>query len=164
MKKIKNWFGVFIVSVALSSPLWYGCNSPSLQSGGAYSYSTTNLVAGTTNWVVTTTADLQLYQADTAFKLAYDTLNAVFLIERNNRTYLWNISPGIKHTLDSIRPGADKAVDEYLAARAAYIANPTPAGLTGMTAIITKIQQALFAANAAIGVGTITTNSTPSTP
>jgi len=104
---------------------------------------------------------MPLYLADSAFGLAYKTLDTAFTTERNNRAYFWNLSPEIKHTLDKLRPQAQQAADDYLAGRAAYIANPTPAGLTGLQAILAKAQQLVFAVNAAIGVGTVPATATP---
>ena len=133
------------------------CNKSSLAPGGAYTTSVTNVVG--TNIVVTTTSDIGLYDADLSFQLAYKTLDAAFSIEMNNRAYLWNISPNIKHTLDQVRVQAQAAVGDYVKARAAYIANPTPTGLTGILAVVAKVQQLLFAANAAIGTTTNSINS-----
>lgn len=121
------------------------CRQARLEPGGAYTSSITN-AAGT----VTTTADLALYNADTAFEASYKTLDMVFLIERNNRDYFWKISPAIKHTLDKVRTSAQQVVNDYAAARTAYLANPTPAGLTGLQAVLAQLQQVVFAANAVI--------------
>jgi hypothetical protein len=147
-----------IVTLAVSLGLC-GCKTSKLEAGGTYTTTITNVVNGSS--VVLTTSDLPLYTADAAFGFAYKTLDAAFLIERNNREYLWNISPAIKHTLDQVRVTASQVVDDYLAARAAYISNPTPAGLTGVNAVLAKIQQLMSAAYAAIGEGTVTTNAIP---
>ena len=150
-----------IVALALCLGL-SACKTPKLAPGGAYTASVTNYVG--TNAIITTTSDLTLYTADASFALAYRTLDAAFLIERNNRDYLWKLSPNIKHTMDKVRVEAQKVVNDYIAARAAYLANPTPVGLTGVQSVLAVIQQLLFAANAAIGAGTISaTNSLPET-
>jgi len=133
------------------------CKTPKLAPGGAYTTTITNMVG--TNIVLTSTSDLGLYTADSSFKLAYQTLDTVFTFERNNRQYLWNLSPAIKHTLDQVRAQAWPIVGEYVTARAAYLANPTPAGLTGVNAVLAKIQQLVFAANAVLSTSTPTTNS-----
>lgn len=129
----------------------WGCKTPKLEAGGAYVYSVTNMVG--TNLVITSTSDIGLYTADSAFKLAYQTLDLVFNLELNNADYFWKISPEIKHSLDKVRAVVDKAVPEYLAARAAYISNPSSPGLSGLNAILAKITQCVFAAQAAVGVG-----------
>lgn len=144
---------------AMLSLTFTACKTPKLEAGGAYAQSVTNTVG--TNLVITATSDLTLYSADAAFELAYKTLDAVFLIERNNRQYLWNLSPNIKHTMDSIRVTAQQVVNEYADARTAYLAHPTPLGLTGVQAVLAKIQQLLFVANAAIGNGTVTGTNAP---
>lgn len=104
-----------------------GCKA-SLQSGGAYA------PAGQA-------PDLAFYVADAAYQVAYQTVDAAFTFEHNNRAFLWGVSPNIKKTLDGIRPDAVKANGDYLHARAVYLANPTPAGLSGVQAILVKIQQ-----------------------
>jgi hypothetical protein len=74
----------------------------------------------------------------------------VFRFERDNRDNLWKLSPDIKHTLDKIRPDAAQAVQTYAAARKAYIANPTPTGLSMLNTILAKVQQVSAAAAAAV--------------
>ncbi len=144
-------------------PLFTACKTPKLEAGGAYTSSITNTVG--TNLVVTSQSDLGLYAADASFDLAYTTINSVFLIERNNRMYFWQLSPQIKHTVDKIRPIAQQIVNDYAAARTAYLEHPTPAGLSGIQAILAKLQQLVFAATAAVGQQTNPpTNSVPVTP
>lgn len=116
-----------------------GCKA-TLQQGGAY-----NLTGSA--------PDMPLFVADTAYQLAYNTIDAVFTTERNNRAFLWSLSPKIKQSLDSIRPQAVAADQDYLKARAAYIANPTPANLSGVQAVLAKIQQLATAAQAALPKG-----------
>lgn len=138
---------VTVLLAALTLAAFTACKT-NLAPGGAYSPSITNSAG-----VVTTTPDLALYNADLAFKTAYDSINMAFNIEYNNRDYFWKLSPAIKHTLDQIRPQAQKVVNDYAAARTAYLANPTPPGLTGIQALLAKIQQLLLAANAAMAQG-----------
>lgn len=136
------------------------CKTPKLAPGGAYTTSVTNTVG--TNIVVTTTGDLALYTADASFDLAYKTMDAAFKIERDNRDYFWKLSPQIKHTMDRLRVIAQQAVNDYAAARTAYLANPTPAGLTGVQAVLAQIQQLVYAATAAVGqAGQPLTNTVP---
>jgi len=97
--------------------------------------------------------DMVFYNIDAAYDLAYSTVDAAFRFERDNRTLLWKVSPQIKHTLDSIRPQAVSANADYLRARAAYMANPTPAGLTALQTVLSKISQLATAAAAALPKG-----------
>lgn len=152
-------------SICLTALLAVGfvaCKSSSLAPGGAYAPYQTNGIGS--NVTVTVNADMALYDSDLAFQTAYKTLDTLFQFELNNRQFLWNLSPSIKHTLDRIRPEAWTAVQEYTAARTAYIANPTPSGLTGVNQVVAKVQQLLIAATAAIGTQTTAgTNSIPIT-
>lgn len=147
MHPIKTLAAVFIVGLA-SLLTFTACNKATLQTGGAYTTSTTALVG--TNLITTTTQDLGLYNADSAFVLAYKTVDLIFTTELNNRAYFWNISPSIKHAVDAVRVVAVKVRDDYIAARAAYVANPTPLGLVGIQATLAKMQQLVFAAQAAL--------------
>lgn len=153
---------LLLASIAVACLTLAACKHPTLEKGGAYTYSTTN-AAG----VVSTTSDLTLYTADAAFESAYKTLDTVFAIERNNRDYFWKLSPAIKHTLDKIRPTAQQVVNDYAASRTAYLANPTPVGLTGVQAVLAQIQQLVFAATAAVAQAgqpfPTLTNAVPST-
>jgi hypothetical protein len=92
-------------------------------------------------YVVNGQPDMAFFAADGAYQVAYNTVDAVFTFEQKNRAYLWSISPQIKKTLDSIRPQAVKANQEYLIARTTYMSNPTPAGLTGVQQVLAKMQQ-----------------------
>lgn len=127
------------------------CQNPSLQSGGAYApgVSATNAQTGAVTFTPTAAPDLQLYQADAAFYVAYTALDGACQLEYANRAMLYRLSPDIKHTLDKIRPDAWLATQTYLAARAAYLANPTPANASALTVGITKIQALSAAAVAA---------------
>lgn len=123
-----------------------GCKA-TLEPGGAYAPAVTN-----SNGVVTATQapDMAFYQVDAAFRVAYSTVDAVFKFEEDNRLALFKLSPDIKHTLDSIRPGAVKARDDYITARAAYMANPVPAGLSNLQTILLRMQQLTSAAQVVI--------------
>lgn len=124
-----------------------GCNKSTLAPGGAYNPIT--VTAGVTN----SAPDLDLFIADSAYQVAYNTIDAAFTTEKNNRALLWKTSPSIKHTLDSIRPQALDANDRYLSARAAYITNPVPDNLQGVNKILAEIQQIAIAAQAALPKG-----------
>jgi hypothetical protein len=142
--KLTAFAAVFIVALLACT----ACNKATLQSGGPYTTSTTVLVG--TNLITTTTQDLGLYNADSAFVLAYKTVDMIFTVEFNNRAYFWSISPSIKHAVDAVRVQAVKVRDDYISARAAYLANPTPLGLVGVQTAVAKIQQLVFAAQAAL--------------
>lgn len=144
MKNIKLMAGIFMLALLTLT----ACNKATLAPGGPYTTSTTVLIG--TNLITTTTQDLGLYNADSAFVLAYKTVDMIFTTELNNRAYFWNISPSIKHSVDAVRVVAVKVRDDYIAARAAYVANPTPLGLVGIQAVLAKMQQLVFAAQAAL--------------
>jgi len=113
------------------------CKSPQLASGGVYA------PAGQV-------ADLQLYQADVAYALAFGTIDSVFKFERDNRLVLWKLSPKIKRTLDDIRPQAWAANQRWAIARQAYITQPIPANMTALQTVIAKAQQLATTAQAAL--------------
>lgn len=119
MKKLSVIFLIILAS--------FGCHK-TLEPGGAYA--PTNTVP-----------DMAFYVSDAAFSAAQASLDAAFTWERQNRLFLWSVSPAIKHGLDKIRPDATTAVKDYLIAREAYRAHPTPAGLDKLTTILTKLQQ-----------------------
>lgn len=113
-----------------------GCKS-TLESGGAYA-PTGQL------------PDKAFFIVDAAYQVGYQTIDAAFQFERNNRALLWKASPQIKHTLDDIRPQAAAANKEYLTARAVYMANPTPSGLTTLQTVLAKIQQLVVTATSVL--------------
>jgi hypothetical protein len=129
--------------------LFCACKSPNLAPGGHYNPAVTNLVTVTngTNVIsvprveATGQADVKLFAADASFRMAYTLLDNAFAFEQTNRAMLWAISPEIKHGLDKIRPEAAKATVAYYRGRAAYVAAPSPAGLTGLQSVITTVQQ-----------------------
>ena len=123
----------FLVLVACLPLLFCACKSVNLAPGGAY--------APTNTTTLVSTPDVKLFTADASFRLAYTLLDNAFAFEQTNRLMLWNISPDIKHGLDKVRPEAQKAVLAYANGRAAYLAAPSPAGLTGLQNIITTVQQ-----------------------
>ena len=132
----------FWLPLVVGLTILLGCKA-TLESGGAYAPLDTNGVAQVQ-------PDLQFYQIDAAYDLSYSVIDAAFRFERDNRNYLWQISPEIKHTLDSIRPQAAQANIEYLTARAQYMRTPLPTGLTTLQTILAKIQQIAQAAQAAL--------------
>lgn len=119
------------------------CKQARLEPGGAYAPVDANGAA-------TVQPDLAFYQADAAFDLAYSTVDAAFKFENDNRVLLWKVSPQIKHTLDQIRPQASSVVLEWAKARQTYLANPVPANLTPLQAILAKIQQLAVTAQSVI--------------
>ena len=141
---MKKFFVPIILAVTLAIiGLGSSCRSARLGPGGAYSGVSTN---GVTNSV----AQLAFFQADSAYDLAYSAIDAAFKFERDNRALLWKLSPDIKHVLDKIRPQASEINMRYLAARAAYIAYPTPAGLGELQTITDQLRQLSAAAVAVL--------------
>lgn len=149
MKSLKH-LSLSICLTALMVVGFLGCGKTTLAPSGPYTSTYTN-VDGT----ITTVSDLQLYQADLAFQTAYRAAFTVCNIEFQNRNYFYSLSPSIKHAIDKIRPLIWQAQVDYTTARTAYILHPTPTGLTGVDEVVSKIQQLLIAATAALG----TTNS-----
>lgn len=127
------------ISMALLPPATTGCKS-TLAPGGAYA------PAGTQ-------PDMAFFAADAAYQIAWNTINAAFDFERNNREYLFRLSPEVKHTLDSLRPNAVTANSEYLKAREAYKLNPVPDNLTALQSALAKIKQLLPAVTAVLPKG-----------
>lgn len=138
--------GVAVVLALLILPsclLLSACKGPQLEAGGAYAPLDANGVA-------TVAADPVFFEVDSAYDLAYSTLDGAFLFERQNRQALWAISPQIKHTLDSIRPQAWGVAVQYARARQAYITNPIPANLSTLQSVLAHIQQLLASAQAVL--------------
>jgi hypothetical protein len=99
--------------------------------------------------VATAAPDMAFYTMDAAFAVAHDTYDMVVNLERNNRLLLWKLAPAIKHTLDATKDNAWIASVTYTTARAAYLANPTPAGLTTLQTALSQLQAYATAAQAA---------------
>lgn len=114
-----------------------GCSNTTLETGGAYSQEGKK-------------PDKSFYAVDAAFDIAYSAVDTVFTFEKNNRQMLWELSPEIKHTLDKIRPQAKEVVVAYSTARKAYTENPTPAGLTTLETVLSRMQQLATATQAAL--------------
>src|SRR5690349_4555794 len=127
---MKKPYLLLLVFALLVGSLAICCTKSTLQPGGAYNPVSTNSAG-----VTTPAPDMGLFVADSAYQVAWNTLDAAFTTERNNRQMLWTISPQIKKTLDGIRPQASQFNDDYLRARAAYIANPVPTNLNGVNAV-----------------------------
>jgi hypothetical protein len=135
--KIKSLITLICVSLSL---VFVGCHKATLQPGGAYA------PAGQQ-------ADLAFYYVDSAFELSYSIVDTAFKMERDNRDAFYAISPEIKHTLDLIRPQATKIIQQYSAARAAYVAHPTPTGLSDLQLALATVQKLAATAAAAIPKG-----------
>lgn len=149
--------GLFLVGIGLAGLLQLGCagQNKRLELGGAYNPATTVMTTNadstvSTNLVAVGQPDFKLYAADASFDFAYSTLEAAFKIERDNREFLWKLSPEIKHSLDAIRPKASKAVAAYAAARIKYMALPIDENATGLDAALADIQAVSDSATAAI--------------
>lgn len=116
-----------------------GCKG-TLAPGGAYNTGSTN--------AVTIKVDYAFFVTDSAYNLAYSAIDAAFKFERDNRALLWGRTKQIKRELDRIRPQAVAANGKYLEARAVYLANPTPANLTILQALLAEIQRLTTTATA----------------
>lgn len=156
-----------MVALCLFVPVFSGCNGK-LANGGAYAPGTTELSTNAatgviaTNFIPSQAPDYPFAQTEIAFDFAYSTINAVFDFEENNRAMLWSISPQIKKTLDSIRPQAVQARNDYIKARIAYMANPEPVNLSTLQDVLTRVKDIATAVQAAIPPSVSTT--TPPKP
>lgn len=127
------------------------CKTKSLEQGGAYAPGAWETNADNSiAFKASQAPDPTFYKIDAAYDLAYAAIDAIFSFEKNNRAYLWSLSPNIKHTLDDIRPKAVEANTRYLKARRVYISNPTPAGLSDLVTTLSQIQNLSAAASNAI--------------
>ncbi len=125
-----------------------GCASKKLESGGAYAPTDSTGAA-------TAAPDLPLFTVDSAYRIAYNTVDSIFTIEKDNRDLLWKMNPEIKHTLDRIRPQAWEANVKFHTARNAYIANPVPANLAVLQQILATMQQLVATATAVLPKGSV---------
>lgn len=119
------------------------CSSTKLETGGAYS--------PVNQWGTNAVAPMpELFATDLAYDLAYTVIDKVFAAERSNRAFLWGLSPSIKSTLDQVRGPASEANIQYLTARAVYLNNPTPAGLTALNTWLAKLKSLANSISAAL--------------
>lgn len=133
MGKLRTLISTVIVLAALAVPiLQSGCRTSQLESGGSYA---------PTNSVGVVVADKPFMAIESAFALAYGTLDTAFSFERDNRAMLWGISHSIKHTMDKIRPQAVAARDAYFQARALYVGSRTPQSFELLKTQLSKIQK-----------------------
>jgi hypothetical protein len=130
-------FSLILPAMLLTS----ACSTPKLELGGAYAPMDTNGVA-------TAQADPIFFEVDSAYYLAYSTIDGAMTFERQNRAALWAIAPTIKHTLDSIRPQVWAGAVEYSKARQAYLANPLAANLSTLQSVLGRVQQLMAVATA----------------
>lgn len=121
-----------------------------LEAGGAYAPAVitiqTNETGVVTNVVRLAAPETELYYADMAFDFVYSAVISVMQFERENRETLWAISPQIKHTLDEYRPKVVVIAKEWATARKAYLANPTPANMSTLQEVLSRMR----AINAAV--------------
>lgn len=143
MKNKMGWAGLVLAVV-----LVMGCRAH-LEPGGAYAPVVTNLDGTITP---SARANIEFFAVEASFKLAYVTADTAFEFERDNRLFLWRISPEIKHGLDGLRPQAVEVKRRYALARQAYEANPVPANLTVMQTILEEAKALAAAAAAALPV------------
>lgn len=133
MKKRYSYIAALAVVIAVCTALG-GCKTK-LEPGGAYApVDPAGNVLGT---------DTGLALADASYKLAYDTMFAVFKYERDNRAELFALSPRVKHGLDALRPQVVAVDRRWAIARSTYRVNPTPAGLGTLQTILAEIQRLL---------------------
>lgn len=129
---MKNFFASILFVLTLAglavAPLALTSCKSTLEPGGAYA------PAGQL-------PDKAFYVADASYQLAYKAIDACFNFERDNRAYLWAVSPQIKHKLDEIRPQAVAANAEYLHARSVYMKYPVAPNLSLLQTVLGKIQQ-----------------------
>ena len=145
--KTRNTLIVFVSLGLLALGLiGSGCKA-TLEQGGMYSPGTTN-ASGV--FLPSQMPDLLFYQTDAGYSLARGVITGAFDFEYQNRALLWKVSPNIKHALDQIRPLWVDANNRYLAARAVYLANPVPAGLSNLQTILSEISRLATSATAAI--------------
>lgn len=116
-----------------------GCKT-SLEQGGAYAPVTTNLDGTVTP---TQAPDLSLALLDQTYKTVYSTVLNICNLERDNRAALWALEPGIKKSLDQIRPVIVEVDLKWARSRQAYLANPTPAGLTQLETVLAQLDRIL---------------------
>ena len=126
-----------IVSVlfTIAFLLFTGCvTGKRMEAGGAYAATATQA------------AQPELFVLDASFDLAHSALDTTFKYERDNRAFLWGISPNIKHGLDNLRVQAVQVERDYALARAEYLSEPTPANLDVLQTVLDKLQAANAAA------------------
>lgn len=116
-----------------------GCHTPKLEPGGVYA---------PTNSTGVVYNDLGLALADASYKFAYESVTALLRFERDNRAAIWEVTPEVKRALDRVRPEVVAIDRRWALARAAYRANPTPAGLGTLQTILSEIQRVAGAAQA----------------
>lgn len=135
MKKLTQIIGLISLAVLLLS-IPAGCKS-TLEPGGAYA-------------PIGQAPDKAFYGVDATFDLAEGIVDGALKFERDNRLLLWRLSPDIKHSLDKLRPEFVNIVKQWGTARKAYMANPTPAGLSTLQTILGQMQQVSQAIQAVI--------------
>lgn len=151
IKYLHGRLAILLFAVAVIATLPFaGCKSNNLEPGGAYAPANPVVTEGVTNWVATVSPDPIFYSTDVAFNFAYTLVDTAFTFEKNNRQLLWSISPDIKKTLDRFRPQAAAIVLQYTASRKAYMATPTPAGLTQLQTLLSHLQSLNSAVQAAL--------------
>src|ERR1700743_2643116 len=121
MKKIPLIVVVSLVAIATCLAV-VGCKSPTLEAGGAYSGSVlaTNATTGTVSTNQVSASDMPFEVADAAYKLAYQAVDGVLLIEFKNRTALLAAFPALKPALDKIRPTIWDIDQRWALARKTY--------------------------------------------
>lgn len=124
-------------AILLSAGAIIGCKAPKLATGGVYA--PTNSVGEVVYY------DLGLALTDASYKFAYETALSPLKFEKDNRTAIFALSPSVglavKQALDKVRAEIWTIDQRWAAARQAYKANPTPAGLSTLQTILAEIER-----------------------
>lgn len=148
---MRNLFKPIGLALVLCACLAFeGCANRKLETGGRYAPGVAIHENGVTNIIATAAPDIGLFTVDSTFEILYSTIQTVFATERRNRDLLWSVSHDIKHTLDKLRPQVNEAILAYDTARRAYLANPTPAGLSKLQTVLGQLQSLASAVQTAI--------------
>lgn len=136
MKRFRRFYLSVLIGIFLGGALVAGC-AHKLETGGPYA-------------PVGQQPDPAFFVTDSAFCLAYGAMDGAFKFERENEAALWKISPKVKTALDKLRPQAWDWSTRYAKARAVYLANPTPEGLSPLNLALAEIQKLSASAIAAM--------------
>jgi len=148
--RIANWvlgeLALCLVLALATLTLMTGCKA-TLEPGGAYAPVVTNLDGTITP---SARANIEFYAVDSGFALAVAMMDTADTFEKNNRLFLWKLSPEIKRGLDRVRPKASEVVRRYALARKAYEENPVPANLGVMQTLLEEMKSLAAAGAAAL--------------
>lgn len=133
-----GWCKLFSL-VVLAVTLCVGCGTARLEPGGVYA--PTNAVGQIIY------NELPLAVADASYKLAFQSILLPMKFERDNRAALHVLNPNlgwaVKTKMDSLRLQVQDVDKRWAVARAAYKANPTPAGMSTLQTALAEISRLL---------------------